>query len=165
MQEWNKVYISFGSNLGDREENIKKAIELIGESPEIRIEKASSFYETEPVGDKAQDWFLNGVLEIETQLLPEELLSVLQEIEKELGRMREIVHGPRTIDLDILLFNDRIVDTPRLKIPHPLMYERNFVLIPLAEIVPEARHPVLGKSIEELLLESPDESEVRRCQR
>jgi 2-amino-4-hydroxy-6-hydroxymethyldihydropteridine diphosphokinase len=163
-QGWERVYISFGSNLGDREGNIKKVLELIKENPHIKFEKISLLYETEPVGKGDQDWFLNQVIEVSTNFAPQELLGFLMDIEDRLGRKREEQWGPRTIDLDILLFNDRVVDTPELKIPHPEIPRRNFVLVPLAEIAPEAGHPVLNKSIEELLLESPDDSEVRRWQ-
>lgn len=164
-KEWERIYISSGSNLGDREENLKRAFELIGENPEIKITNTSLFYETEPIGDKDQDWFLNGVLEIQTSLLPEELLGILQGIEEGLGRTRGLKGSPRTIDLDILLFGNQVVDLPRLKIPHPELYKRNFVLIPLAEIAPEITHPIFNKTIEELLWECPDTSEVRRWQK
>lgn len=164
-QKWEGVYISIGSNLGDREGNIKKAIELIGESPGIRIGRASLLYETEPVGREDQGWFLNQVIEVSTTLSPQELLGLLGKIETTLGRTREERWGPRRIDLDILLFGDLIVDLPELKIPHPELHKRNFTLIPLAEIAPETRDPLLNRSIEDLLLECADTGEVRRWQR
>ncbi|MBU1488007.1 2-amino-4-hydroxy-6-hydroxymethyldihydropteridine diphosphokinase [bacterium] len=170
MRTKEKAYICLGSNLGDREENLKKAVELVGKVSLIRVSKASSLYETEPVGKKDQGCFLNQVIEVETALTPLELLGYLQEVEAKLGRERKDLSstsigerwGPRTVDLDILLYGDIQIDQADLRIPHPEMHRRAFVLIPLAEIAPEARHPELNKSIEELLLESPDESEVRR---
>lgn len=155
------VYISFGSNLGDREGNINRALKLIEENSKIEILKVSLLYETEPVGYKDQPWFLNGALKIETNLSPEELLVTLQGIEERLGRRRNFKDGPRTIDLDILLFNGQLIDTPKLKIPHPKMHLRNFVLVPLSEIAEGVIHPGLNKTIKELLLESPDKSRVK----
>ncbi len=146
-----KVYISVGSNLGDREENIKEVIKLIDNHPLIKIIKISPIYETEPVGFKDQDWFLNLVIELETSLLPQELLAILEEIEIKLGKKIERKWGPRTIDLDILLYDDIILDLPELQIPHKLMHERAFVLIPLAQIAPNVKHPMLNKTIKELL--------------
>lgn len=158
----NRAYISFGSNLGKREENIKNAIWLMSEDPNITIKKVSSIYETEPFGKKDQGWFLNGVLEILTKFPPYDLLMVLEDIERRLGRKRSIKWGPRTIDLDILLFGKELIETPNLKVPHPGLHQRNFVLVPLAEIAPTLIHPRLKKTIEELLLESDDMCEVRR---
>lgn len=146
-----KAYIGIGSNIGKKIENCKKAIELLKENPQIKIAKISDFYETEPVGYKEQEWFVNGTVEIETDLNPQELLLLCQTIESELGREKKIKYGPRIIDLDILLYNNDIIDKTELKIPHPEMHKRRFVLEPLSDIAPDAVHPVLKKTIVELL--------------
>lgn len=127
------VYLGVGSNLGDRLENINKAISRLKENKDITVEKASSFIETEPV-DASGPKYLNGAIKITTDLPPKNLLTVLQNIEKELGRERPFKNAPRTIDLDILLYGDEAIDEPDLKIPHPKMFERDFVLKPLMEI-------------------------------
>jgi 2-amino-4-hydroxy-6-hydroxymethyldihydropteridine diphosphokinase len=146
------VYIGIGSNLGDRGENCIRAIELL-EQRGILVKKKSSLYETKPWGMKNQPLFLNMAIEIETALSPRELLKILKEMEKEIGREPTSRWGPRIIDLDILLFNADVVDEDNLSIPHPLMHERDFVLQPLSEIAPDAEHPVLHKSIRELMLQ------------
>lgn len=143
---WNKAYIAFGSNLGDREDLIMKAIDQLKKNSNIRVKKVSSIIRTKPYGNAAKEEFLNGVLEAETLFEPEELLDVLQRLEQEAGRVREIRWGDRTLDLDILLYEDRIVGTERLMIPHADMENRDFVLTPLAEIAPYAIHPISGKS-------------------
>lgn len=139
------VYIGIGSNLGDREKNINGALNLLKEN--CKIIKGSSLYETEPVGIKGQDLFLNGVVEIETELSPKELLLFLQSIEKKLKRVRVIKNGPRTIDLDILFYGSKVINEPDLTVPHPRLHERLFVLMPLEEIAPGFIHPALKKSI------------------
>ena len=131
------VFIGIGSNLGDREKNIKKALEYLEKNPHIKIEKISSIIETEPWGYTPQPKYLNGVIKIKTDLSPLDLLKFLQEVEERLGRERKIKYGPRTIDLDILLYDDKIINSAQLKIPHPRMWEREFVLKPLLEIEPE----------------------------
>lgn len=145
------AYISFGSNLGDREQNITTALHLIKQEHAIKLKRVSNLYETEPVGYKNQDWFLNGVARIETLLLPEELLDRLQWIERKLGKEIKIKWGPRTIDLDILLYSNTILDSPDLQIPHRLMHKRAFVLVPLSQIAPNVLHPILNKTIKALL--------------
>jgi 2-amino-4-hydroxy-6-hydroxymethyldihydropteridine diphosphokinase len=144
------VYLSIGSNLGDREKNLSRAIEIL-EKQGIFVRKRSSLYETEPWGEKNQPLFLNMALEIETELKPQELLRVVKNVEIEAGRERSYKWGPRIIDLDILLYNHIIVNEETLKIPHPLMHERDFVLRPLDEIAPDAMHPLLKISIHDLL--------------
>jgi 2-amino-4-hydroxy-6-hydroxymethyldihydropteridine diphosphokinase len=156
----NKFYLSLGSNLGERENNLTRAMEEL-EKRKVKILHRSSIYETEPVEIREQAWFLNCAIEVETDLPPQEFMNALLEIELLLGRRREAKYGPRTIDLDILLQGDTIVNTPQLTIPHPKMAERRFVLVALAEIAPRAMHPVLHRSIAELLADCPDRSEVR----
>jgi 2-amino-4-hydroxy-6-hydroxymethyldihydropteridine diphosphokinase len=144
------VYIGIGSNLGDRKANCMRAIELLA-GKGIVVRKESSLYETDPWGDKNQPKFLNMAIEIETELKPRDLLDILDGIEKELGRKKSLKWGPRIIDLDILLFNSITIDQDDLKIPHPFMHERDFVLKPLYEIAPDVKHPVLNLSTGELL--------------
>jgi 2-amino-4-hydroxy-6-hydroxymethyldihydropteridine diphosphokinase len=147
------VYLGLGSNVGDREEYIEQAVFLLEKNPNIEVTKRSTIYETEAEGGGSQPPFFNGALEIKTKLAPHKLLDLLQEIEATLGREREIEWGPRTIDIDILLYGDEIVSDDKLQIPHPLMHERLFVLKPLREIAAQLVHPVLEKSIEALFEE------------
>jgi 2-amino-4-hydroxy-6-hydroxymethyldihydropteridine diphosphokinase len=155
-----KIYLSLGSNMGDRAENIARAVAALA-SHGVRVTRRSSLYETEPVEFRNQDWFLNCVLEAETDWTPGELMDALLQIERDLGRHRRVPKGPRLIDMDILLFGSSVVRTPELEIPHPRMAERRFVLVPFNEIAPGAFHPVLQKTVAELLAETPDRSEVR----
>ena len=143
------AYVALGSNLGDKEANLRKALELLEERG-VEVVKTSSFICTEPYGVTDQPQFLNGVCEVRTSLVPLALLHTLLEIEQEMGRVRLRHWGERNIDLDLLLYEDVVMDTPELKLPHPDMQNRDFVLLPLAEIAPELVHPILQKSIEEL---------------
>lgn len=151
-------HIALGSNMGDREKNLKEALKYIAELPETKIIKSSAIYETEPVGEPKQRPFYNAVVKMETSLDPERLLQKLQEVEKAFGRVHKQKWGPRTLDLDILLYDQQIIAADKLTIPHPLMAERAFVLEPLAEIDPEAYHPVLEKTAAELLREFMDKN-------
>ena len=143
------AYIALGSNLGDKEANLRLALELLIERG-VEIVKTSTFISTEPYGVTDQPQFLNGVCEVRTSLEPLELLHTLLDIEQEMGRVRLRHWGERNIDLDLLLYEDVVLDTEELKLPHPDMQNRDFVLLPLAEIAPELVHPILQKSIEEL---------------
>ena len=130
------VFIGVGSNLGDRKQNIEKAIDYLKTNPAIIIDKISSIIETEPVGGPSQAKFLNAVIKIKTDLSPQEVFFILRDIENKLERKRYIKNGPRTMDLDMLLYEDKIIDEPDLQIPHPRMLEREFVIRPLLEIEP-----------------------------
>jgi len=155
------AYIGLGSNMGDRTATCRRALELL--APSCRVTKVSSFYCTEPVGFEGQEDFVNAVAEIETDLSPDELLNLCQRVEDELGRTRTVRWGPRTIDLDILLYGDHVIDKSDLVVPHPLLALRRFVLAPLCEVAPQARHPILDRTAAELLLELRDEHRVSKC--
>jgi 2-amino-4-hydroxy-6-hydroxymethyldihydropteridine diphosphokinase len=154
----NGIFLELGSNIGDRVSNLKDAIKLLG----LPIVALSSLYETEPVDYLNQPWFLNQVLQCETSFHPLKLLEECQKVENELGRTREILKGPRTIDIDLLFYNDEILKTQELTIPHPAIPQRRFVLIPLAEIAADFVHPELNLTISELLERCPDNSVVKR---
>lgn len=156
------VYVGLGSNLGDRAANIEAAIEHLKKIEGLRIKKVSSLYETEPVGGPPQGKFLNGVVCVETSLSPWELLGELKVVEGRLGRKSTVPDGPRTIDLDILLYRDLVVETEDLKIPHPRMDQRRFVLEPLAEIAPEVVHPRLKKKVSHMLEEITQNEQCRK---
>lgn len=145
-----KAYIGIGSNIGDREKNLNSAIEMLKQENGVEVTAISSYINTAPVGYTEQPDFLNAVVEISTTLCPQKLLEVCSNIEKKLKRERIIHWGPRTIDLDILLFDNLVLNDDNLIIPHPRMHEREFVLKPLKEIAPMAFHPVLKKTIEEI---------------
>lgn len=147
---WHRAYIALGSNMGQREEYLKMAVERIGQIRGCQVERVSSFLSTAPYGGVEQDDFLNGCMQIRTLLTPRELLDALQGIEREAGRERKIHWGPRTLDLDIIFYDREVVDEEDLQIPHIEMQKRDFVLLPLREIAPYLRHPVTGKTVSEM---------------
>jgi 2-amino-4-hydroxy-6-hydroxymethyldihydropteridine diphosphokinase len=156
------AYLSLGSNVGNREGQLREAVarlKTIG-----RLTRISSFYETEPVGFTKQPWFLNCTVALETDQTPQELMKALLRIEQDMGRRRVQKKGPREIDIDILLFDQEIVTENELTIPHPAMSERRFVLAPLAEIAAEVRHPVTGKTVQEMLCDLPKGHVVRKVE-
>ena len=146
-RQWHTAYLSIGSNMGDREQYLKNAIDKLNRNDDCKVVKTSSFIETEPYGGVEQDKFLNGALQIRTLLSPEELLKRVNEIEAEEGRVRTIHWGPRTLDIDILLYDDEIVYTENLIIPHIDMHNRQFVLEPLCEIAPYAIQPIFKEAV------------------
>ncbi len=158
------VFIGFGSNVGDRLDFCDRAVTLLSLLPHSQLLGVSLLYETEPVNDHAQPgegWFLNGVVQIETDITPNSLLTILREIERALGRDEENRSGPRTIDLDILFYGQRIIDEPDLAVPHPRMHQRRFVLMPLNELDSLFLHPSLQRTVSQLLAEAEKQPEVR----
>ena len=157
-----QAYLSLGSNVGDRQAHLRDAIaKLQGIGHVVSV---SSFYETEPVDFTEQAWFLNCAVSLKTTHKPEQLMAAILQIEQEMGRQRIQPKGPRIIDIDVLLIGNRIIDSPALTVPHPAMHQRRFVLEPLAEIAPAVRHPVLQKTILELLHALPAGQTVRKYQ-
>jgi len=157
-------FIGFGSNVGDRLDFCDRAVTLLSLLPHSQVTAVSLLYETEPVNDHAQPgdgWFLNGVVQLETDITPRSLLMVLREIERSLGRDEDHRSGPRTLDLDILFYGQRIIDEPDLVVPHPRLHQRRFVLMPLNELDPLLVHPVLQRTVSQLLNEAGTQSEVR----
>jgi 2-amino-4-hydroxy-6-hydroxymethyldihydropteridine diphosphokinase len=157
------VYLSLGSNVGDRARNLQGAIAALRKAG-VDVTRISSMFETEPVDYLDQPWFLNCSVEAETELPAVALLKALRQIEADMGSKKLVSKGPRLIDLDILLYDDETIDTPELQVPHPRMHLRRFVLEPLAEIAPNVRHPVYGLSAAEMLANLPDKSSVRKLQ-
>jgi 2-amino-4-hydroxy-6-hydroxymethyldihydropteridine diphosphokinase len=149
------VYLSLGSNLGDREGNLRAALDR------LKPERVSRIYETEPVDLRAQPNFLNLAAELKTPLMPMQLLAHTQRIERELGRVRTVPKGPRTIDIDILFYGSSVIRSAKLDVPHPRLHERRFVLAPLAELAPDLRHPVTHQTVSEMLNALPGSQGVR----
>ena len=154
------IYLALGSNIGDRAGNLRAAIESMSPAG-ILVLRRSPVYETEPVGFTNQHWFLNMVVEAETALFPMQLLTRTGKIERALGRVRAMPNGPRTIDIDILLYGNAVVRASRLEIPHPRMHERRFVLAPLADLAPDFRHPITRQTVREMLNDAPPQT-IRR---
>src|SRR5215471_9312795 len=155
------VYLSLGSNLGDRSSNLENAILQLSQLGEVVA--VSSFYETEPVEVTSQPWFLNCTVKMETDKMPKQFLKGILDLEREMGRRRTQNKGPRNIDIDILLFGSSIVETKGLTIPHPALHERRFVLEPLVEIAPEVRHPLFKKTVREMRDALPAGQSVRKA--
>ena len=155
------VYLSLGSNRGDRVANLRRAVEELGKAG-VLVCRVSSFYKTEPVDFGPQAWFLNCVAEASTGFMPMQLLKVIKSVERVLGRRPGVSKGPRTIDIDILLYENVVVRTPVLTIPHERMGERRFVLVPLRELAPAVRHPVNRRTVTEMIQDAPDLSQVTR---
>ena len=157
----NRVFLGIGTNLGDRERNLQEALAVLSQKMEIL--KQSSVYQTAPWGYMDQPAFLNQVIEAQTDLSSLNLLGFLKDTEKQLGRQANFRYGPRLIDLDILFYGNRIIQTPRLQVPHPRLTQRAFVLVPLAEIAPEFVHPQNKQTITQLLAALPDLGGVEKC--
>jgi 2-amino-4-hydroxy-6-hydroxymethyldihydropteridine diphosphokinase len=153
------AYIGIGSNLGKPLENCLKAIQIMDDMQGCRLVGRSEFYRTEPVGVEGQEWYLNGVVSLETERAPAHLLQGLMAIETEMGRVRKEKWEARVIDLDLLLYGDLVIDEPGLKVPHPRMHERKFVLIPIVDLSPNLLHPVFGRRMIDLLKDCAEEGQ------
>jgi 2-amino-4-hydroxy-6-hydroxymethyldihydropteridine diphosphokinase len=158
-----RAYLSLGSNLGDRTVHLQNALKELGPAG-VEVLRVSSFYRTEPLEFRPQPWFINCVAEAKTSLLPRQLLKALQTIERKLGRKRTIPKGPRSIDLDILIYEKAVIRSSVLTIPHERLAERRFVLVPLRELAPNLRHPVTQRTVAEMLEDTPDRSQVIRIE-
>jgi len=155
------VYLSLGSNIGDREKNLRTAVAALAEA-NVRVTRVSSLYETEPVDLREQPWFLNCAVQGETETPALDLLRALRGIESRMRSEKLVPKGPRLIDLDILLYGDDTIDTRELQVPHPRMLQRKFVLVPLVEIAPNLKHPSWAERAAELLIRASDSSVVRK---
>lgn len=155
------VFLGLGSNVGDSEALLQSAMDRLN-GPDLKLLRVSSVYETEPIGLREQRWFLNLVAEFQTELFPKQLLQRIRRVERELGRKRTVRNGPRTIDIDILLYGNSVVKTEALEIPHPRYHERRFTLAPLTELNPELRDPVTRRSMAEMLAALKDQAIRKR---
>jgi 2-amino-4-hydroxy-6-hydroxymethyldihydropteridine diphosphokinase len=155
------AYVGFGSNIDDRLNYIAQALRLLSEADDVSLIQISSLYETEPVGYEEQGWFLNGVVAVETDLPVQQLLALLKEIEKGVGRQHRARWGPREVDLDLLIYDQCCINTPDLTVPHPEMHRRSFVLVPFAEIAPDVLHPIFQQNIRTLLSNLNNEKAVK----
>lgn len=153
-----RAYLSLGANMGDRKDSLDEAHRRLNDSPGISVIKVSAYYETDPVGGPPQEKFLNAAMEIETTLSPEALLKRCLEVEAAMGRRRGVHWGPRVIDIDILIYDGQVIDSPTLKVPHPMMHLRRFVLEPLVELAPGLLHPPSGRTVSQLLSDLPETS-------
>lgn len=162
-RKWNKAILSIGSNMGDKEAYLNNAVDSLYDDGNCRVNVVSNYIETEPYGPVEQDNFLNGCLEIETLYSPKELLEKVNQIEVESGRIRDIHWGPRTLDIDIIFYEDEIVDEPDLKIPHVEMHKRLFVLEPLKQIAPYWKHPILNRTVSQILEELKPSDKCAGC--
>lgn len=163
MEKWHQVYILLGTNMGDKQAQLQMALNVLSEGV-CRLKNASSVYVTSPWGVTDQPEFLNQVIEIETTLAPTDLLKLTQQIEKAAGPPKAKKWGPRYLDVDILFYDDQIIDQPELQIPHPALHERDFTLIPLYEITPDLVHPRLQQTVGEMLEQSPDTTQVQKLE-
>ena len=163
-QRWKRAYLGLGSNLGDRVANIRRALERFS-AVEVKIHRLSSMYKTEPVDYLPQPWFVNCVAEIDTKLSPRQLSKACKSVERALGRRPSIPKGPREIDIDLLFYENVVVRSAALRIPHARLEERRFVLVPLCELAPEFRHPESGQTAAEMLAETRDTAQVIRMKR
>jgi 2-amino-4-hydroxy-6-hydroxymethyldihydropteridine diphosphokinase len=159
-----RYFLSLGSNIGDRYKNLAQAVTLIREEG-VKVIKISSMYETQPVDLPSQPWFINQVIEAHADIKPDEFIGLLKRIEQKMGRKTSVHKRPRSIDIDILLADKLIVKTGQLEIPHPRLDQRNFVLVPLCEISPRIRHPLLGHTVKSLLKRSKDPSSVNKIKK
>jgi 2-amino-4-hydroxy-6-hydroxymethyldihydropteridine diphosphokinase len=162
MKQSVRAYIGLGSNLGDRERVLREAFHTLDETSGIRVLRASSLYETEPVDFEDQPWFLNAIVEVETDLLPHSLLEQLQKIEAQFGRERKVAKGPRTLDLDLLLYADCVIEDECLALPHPRWRQRRFILQPLSELRPDFRDPVTRESLDEIMASCKDPKKIMK---
>ncbi len=162
MGEGAGVFVGIGANLGDREKTLRLSVEQLHARPDVRVVGASPVYESAPVGVTDQPEFLNAVLKVETRLSARDFLDWLLHVEKQFGRVREKKWGPRTLDLDILLFDQQVIDEPGLQVPHPYMLKRGFVMAPLFDLAPQAVHPAFLKTVAELIAGMDLEVGLRR---
>ncbi len=154
------AYIGIGSNIGDKYLNGLEAVKRIDQIPGCKVTRCSDWYSTKPVGVEGQDWYINGVVSVSVDISARKLLKELQALEKNMGRVRRERWGPRTIDLDVLLYGREVINDDSLEVPHPRLHLRKFVLVPLAQIAPDLQHPVLKRSMSDLLAELKEDEQI-----